>query len=165
MLTLSLSSCSYFSSLVRAEQNLPRTHRKTPYQVHLLQDAFNEEPYPTTRGKIRLCALTGLSRTQVVSWFDNKRKQFTSLTTYQEPDTMQEAAKQWREYKKDPEGINARLVQEEVEYELEKEAHFASGGSTSAFPIQFYHHEGTNEIDYFYTYQVLFEEHYSPLDD
>lgn len=103
-------------------------------------------------------ALSGLSKTQVSSWFDNKRKQIPGiLTTYQEPDSIQEAARQWREYKKDPEGINASLVQKEVEYEIEKEAHFARGGSRPLDPIQLYHHEDTHEIDYSYTYETWFE--------
>lgn len=45
----------------------------TPEIIQLLKTFFTSQPYPTTEQKQQLCLQTGLSETQINTWFQNAR--------------------------------------------------------------------------------------------
>jgi hypothetical protein len=61
---------------------------------------------------------TGLEPKQVKAWFDNERKKADkrgeTMFTRNKPTDMNDAARMWRAYKKDPEGYARALSSREI---------------------------------------------------
>lgn len=85
-----------------------RMQSKSPEQLELLQQSWEEDPFPETGEKILLVYETGLSKAQVNAWFVNERKKAEKkgedLTTRNHDNNSNAARKMWVAYTKDPEG-------------------------------------------------------------
>jgi hypothetical protein len=108
----------YYANRVAREEGRPRAVRKTPEQLERLRESWEDDPYPTVGETIILVHSTGLEPKQVKAWFDNERKKADkrgeTMFTRNEPTDMNDAARMWRAYKKDPEGYVKALTSGEI---------------------------------------------------
>jgi hypothetical protein len=103
---------------VAREEGRPRAVRKTPEQLERLRESWEDEPYPNVGETIILVHSTGLEPKQVKAWFDNERKKANKkgepMVTRNTPTDMNDAARMWRAFKKDPEGYARALTSGEI---------------------------------------------------
>ncbi|KAK0459139.1 uncharacterized protein EV420DRAFT_1538535 [Desarmillaria tabescens] len=103
----------WFSNRVKDDRGQPRQTKKTPEQLAVLEASFEMDCTPSVQEQIWLIQETGLTRRQIVSWFDYQRKKLEDepgvyveryYPTDEEVKDMaaraNQAAAQWREYRK-----------------------------------------------------------------
>ncbi|EJD53883.1 hypothetical protein AURDEDRAFT_110593 [Auricularia subglabra TFB-10046 SS5] len=64
----------WFANRAKDEDRKPRLQRKTPEQVAILQESFENDPYSDDDELLRLIGVTLLSKKQVNSWFCTRRR-------------------------------------------------------------------------------------------
>ncbi|SJK97985.1 uncharacterized protein ARMOST_01241 [Armillaria ostoyae] len=64
----------WFSNRIKDERGEPRQTKKTPEQIAALEASFEMDCTPSVQEQIRLIEETGLTRRQIVAWFDYQRK-------------------------------------------------------------------------------------------
>ncbi|KAI1326440.1 hypothetical protein F5Y16DRAFT_400331 [Xylariaceae sp. FL0255] len=104
----------------------PRAQSKTPEQLQLLEEAFDDDPYPPVGVMIVLTYQTKLEPKQVKQWFDYKRAKLDKtgevFFTRAPPAGLTPAnlatcaARMWRAYKRDPEGYAKELYMRRVSH-------------------------------------------------
>ncbi|KAI1763725.1 hypothetical protein GGR53DRAFT_353894 [Hypoxylon sp. FL1150] len=104
----------YFANRAARESGQPRATPLTDRQREILEDSFDDDPFPYTGTTIVLTYQTKLRPKQVRQWFDNRRKKYRNeglplITRNSAEQDMTAAARMWRAYKRDPEGYAKQL--------------------------------------------------------
>ncbi|KAL8284125.1 hypothetical protein RQP46_004874 [Phenoliferia psychrophenolica] len=113
----------WISNRKAAAEGRPRAQRKTPAQLALLEESFEDDAYPTPLELMRLAALTDLKDQQVKDWFLNTRKKHhdngTPMWSRSNADTVTDELAQgredWRDWKKNREEMVEIFKEEEEE--------------------------------------------------